>query len=88
MNFPNNEKLFDVINYESDEIIDNFISNLSREQAFYCLIEAAKCAVKRGTYSIVENELISKSLRVISMTPQKNSTENFENTEKDSNLSS
>jgi hypothetical protein len=86
MNSPQFEKIFGVINYDSDEIVDKFISNLTKEQAYYCLMEAAKCGVRRGAFSLVENELISKSLRIINIPSRNNGDENLENPNKSSNL--
>lgn len=83
MNSQELEKIFGVISYDSDEIIDKFISNLSREQANYCVSEALKCGVRRGAFSLVENELISKSLRVLNIQPKDNIEENLENPNKD-----
>lgn len=57
--------LFDVINYSSYDDLNNFISNMTEEQALYCLIEAVKCSYRRGVFKIEESEAISKSLRII-----------------------
>jgi hypothetical protein len=58
--------LFDVINYKSYEDLNKFISNMTEEQALYCLIEAVKCSYRRGIFNLEESEAISKSLRIIS----------------------
>lgn len=88
MNSPQFEKIFGVINYDSDEVVDKFISNLTKEQAYYCLIEAAKCGVRRGAFSLVENELVSKALRIITIPSKINDEENLENQNKNDNLDS
>jgi hypothetical protein len=59
--------LFDsVIQYTTYEDLDNFISNLNKEQALYSLIEAVRYAHKKGVFNLEESELISKSIRKIS----------------------
>jgi phosphoribosyl-dephospho-CoA transferase len=57
--------LFDVINYNSYEDLNKFISNMTEEQALYCLIEAVKCSYRRGVFKIEESEVVSKSLRLL-----------------------
>jgi hypothetical protein len=57
--------LFDSINYNSNEQLDSFLNNLTREQAIYCLIEACKSAYNRGSYKLDESEALSRALRVI-----------------------
>ena len=60
-----NYSLFDVINYNSYEDLNKFISNMTEEQALYCLIEAVKCSYRRGVFKIEESEVVSKSLRLL-----------------------
>jgi hypothetical protein len=57
--------LFDSINYNSNEQLDSFLNNLTREQAIYCLVEACKSAYNRGSYKLDESEALSRALRVI-----------------------
>ena len=57
--------LFDSINYSSNEQLNSFLDNLTREQAIYCLIEACKSAYSRGSFRLDESEAISRALRVI-----------------------
>jgi len=57
--------LFDSINYSSNEQLDSFLNNLTREQAIYCLVEACKSAYNRGSYKLDESEALSRALRVI-----------------------
>ncbi len=57
--------IFDSINYTSNEQLDNFLNNLTKEQATYCIIEACKSAYKRGSFRLEESEVLSKALRVI-----------------------
>ena len=60
-----NNVLFDVINYNTVDDLDNFISKLTEEQALYCLIESVKCSHRRGVFSLEETETISKAIRVL-----------------------
>jgi hypothetical protein len=57
--------LFDSINYSSNEQLNSFLDNLTREQAIYCLVEACKSAYNRGSYKLDESEALSRALRVI-----------------------
>jgi spore coat polysaccharide biosynthesis predicted glycosyltransferase SpsG len=57
--------LFDSINYSSNEQLDSFLNNLTKEQAIYCLVEACKSAYNRGSYKLDESEALSRALRVI-----------------------
>lgn len=58
--------LFGSIEYMKKEDIDSFIDTLTPEQAKYCLIQALNYATNRGVYSMLETEVISKSLRLTS----------------------
>ena len=57
--------LFESINYFDDDQLNQFYSNMTREQAIYCLIEATKAAYRRGAFKIEESEAISKALRTL-----------------------
>ena len=60
--------LFDsVIQYTTFEDLDNFIVNLTKEQAMYCLIESVKYAHKKGMFNLEESELVSKSIRQLKL---------------------
>ena len=63
-------KLFDSMIYNSQDTLNNFIDNLSKEQANQIIIEAVKSAHSRGVLSLQESELVSKSLRLL-LTPSK-----------------
>ena len=58
--------IFDTITYYKSSDIDNFILNLTKEQALYCLLQACQSAYKRNAYSILESEVLSKSIRKLS----------------------
>ena len=57
--------LFDTVNYSSNEQLDSFLNNLTREQAIYCLVEACKSAYSRVSFKLDESEALSWALRVI-----------------------
>lgn len=57
--------LFDTINYHSNEQLNSFLNNLTKEQAIYCLVEACKSAYNRGSFKLDESEALSRALRVI-----------------------
>lgn len=57
--------LFESITYFTDEQLDSFYNNLTKEQAIYCLMEATKAGFRRGAYRMEEVEAISKSLRLL-----------------------
>jgi hypothetical protein len=58
--------IFDSINYTSNEQLNTFLNNLSKEQATYCIMEACKSAYKRGSFKLDESEVLSRALRVLS----------------------
>jgi len=58
--------LFDSINLISEEHLEIILSTMDREHAIYYLVEAVKSAHKRGTFTIGESEVISKSIRTLS----------------------
>ena len=59
------ETIFDSIEFNSEEDLHNFINNLTQLEANQCLIQAIIAAYKRGAFTILESEVISKSLRII-----------------------
>ena len=60
-------QLFDSINYYNIEDIDKFISNLNNEQSLYCLIQSVQYAHSKNLFSLEESEVISKSIRTLSL---------------------
>jgi hypothetical protein len=59
--------LFDSIDYTSKEQINTFIDNMTEEQALYCIEQSIYSCHKRGAFSLMESEVISKSLRLINL---------------------
>lgn len=71
----NNKKIFDILNYSSNEEFDQILNNLGHEQSLFFMTLAIKSAYNRNTFSMEESELISKCLRVL-QTPNQEITEN------------
>jgi 5-methylthioribose kinase len=60
-------QLFDSINYYTIEDFDKFVSNLNNEQSLYCLIQAVQHSFSKNIFSLEESEVISKSIRTLSL---------------------
>lgn len=64
-----NEKygnLFGTIDLLSEEHLELILSTMDKEHALYYLIESVKSSYNRGSYTIGESEVISKSIRILS----------------------
>jgi len=59
------KNVFNAIFYNTDSELDMFIMNLNNEQALFCLIEACKKSYERGTFNMIESEIVSKSIRIL-----------------------
>jgi hypothetical protein len=58
--------IFDSIQLDKDpKLINELLLEMNFEQAIFILVEAVKNAHKHGVYSLLESELISKSIRKI-----------------------
>ena len=57
--------LFDTIEFNTNEDISYFINNLTYEDSNNCILQAIVSAYKRGAFTLVESEIISKSLRML-----------------------
>jgi hypothetical protein len=55
--------LFDNLNYESPEVIDKLIDDMSEKEIKYLTILALKSAFNRNSYSLIESEIVSKIIR-------------------------
>lgn len=64
-------KLFNSITIESKEHIDAILLSMRDEDAKFLLIQAVKHAYTQGVYTLGESEIISKSIRVLSETKEK-----------------
>ena len=59
------ESIFDTIQFNSEEDLNNFINNLNEIESNQCLMQSIVVAYKRGAFTLLESEVISKSLRII-----------------------
>jgi hypothetical protein len=56
--------LFGNIKYSSDEQIESIINNMEYQQAIFFLTKAIEFSYGHNIYSLVESEILSKSLRI------------------------
>lgn len=61
--------LFESIAYQKPEDIPHFIENMKAQDAAFIMISAAKLGHKKNIYSLVESELVSKAIRVLTTPP-------------------
>jgi hypothetical protein len=59
------KNIFNAIFYNSNEELNIFIDTMSNEQAIFCLIEACKKSYERGSFNMIESEIVSKSIRIL-----------------------
>jgi hypothetical protein len=57
--------LFDAFQFNTNEDLEYFILNFTKEDANNCIIQSLVAAYKRGAFTLVESEIISKSLRML-----------------------
>ena len=57
--------LFDQINYNSSEDLDNFLEKMTPDQGLYCILQAVRSAHYRNAFSMEESEVVSKAIRLI-----------------------
>ena len=67
--------LYNIINYNSTADLDNFIRNLTADQALYVVVQASRAAHTRNAYGIEESELLSKAIRVLTTPPKQEETQ-------------
>jgi hypothetical protein len=58
--------VFGTIPLLSEEHLELMLTTMNKDHALYYLIEAVKSAHDRGSFTIGESEIISKSIRVLS----------------------
>ena len=61
--------LFGSIGYNSPNDVTILIDNLNKEQALLILTRAVDSAYEKGIYSLVESEILSKSIRILTLIP-------------------
>jgi hypothetical protein len=57
--------LFGIIGYKDDEAYEQFISNLTPDQAIYILVASANFAQKKGSYGLLEAETLAAAIRTL-----------------------
>lgn len=60
------KSILDSIYYDDDLQINDYIDNLTEEQSIQVLKNACLFAYKKGCFNIIESEVISKSIRILS----------------------
>ena len=63
--------LFDTIAYPHTDDIPAFIERMQVRDAVFILVSAAAYGHKKGAYNLLESEVVSKAIRVISTPPPK-----------------
>jgi hypothetical protein len=57
--------LFGTIDLLSEEHLELILSTMDNEHALYYLVESVKSAHRKGSFTIGETEIISKSIRTL-----------------------
>ena len=57
--------LFNKINLENEEHLDVILQTMNKDSAIYFITQAVSYAYDRGSFSLGESEIISKSLRIL-----------------------
>ena len=65
-------KIFNNFEFVSKEHLEMFIQTMDNNVATQTLIHAVKCAYERGSFTIGEVEVISKTIRVLAEPQEKN----------------
>lgn len=60
-----NTKIFGSLEIDSTETIKTLIDEMNREQAMFLLSESIKYSHRRGVFSLLESEIVSKAIRKI-----------------------
>jgi len=58
-------QLFNTINYNNMEDLNNFIGDMTPDQGLYILVQAARASQSRGSFGMEETETVSKAIRVL-----------------------
>jgi len=74
---PKQNLLFGTLSYKDDTSYENFIQSMSVGQALVVMIASANFAQAKGSFNILESEVLANAIRVI----RKNSTPAKEQTE-------
>ena len=66
MDKKNEKRIFDIITWETSKQINELIDNMDDEQVRFFTIRALESSFNRGTFNILESEIVSKLIRKIS----------------------
>lgn len=55
--------LFNNVPYYTQEHLDSILNNLTKEQSMFFIGQSLNYAYKQGIYTLLEAELVSKSIR-------------------------
>ncbi len=58
--------LFNSIPYYSEEHLNNVIDNMNKEQIIFFVRQALNYSFSQGTFSLLESEIVSKTIRKLS----------------------
>lgn len=67
MDKPNFGVLFETINLETEEHLNAILYGMNKETALYILTQAVVYAHRRGSFSLGESEVISRSIRELNV---------------------
>ena len=72
--------LFGTIAYKDDESYESFLQKMNLGQALFVLVASANLAQAKGSFNILESEVLSTAIRIISKysTPAQENSENSE----------
>ena len=59
--------LFDSIAYYNIEDLEKFVTDMTPDQALYCVIQASKSAYSKNIFELEESEVLSKAIRKLSI---------------------
>jgi hypothetical protein len=63
--------LFDSISYKHNEDVTMWLERMNVQDAIFGIISAAAYGHKKGIYNLLESEIVSKAIRLITMQPPK-----------------
>jgi hypothetical protein len=69
--------LFERIAYFSDESIEGFIDSLDEKSLYYVLSQVLEYSHSKNIYTLLESEIISKTLRILNKEMNKYDTTGF-----------
>ena len=62
----NSKNVLNSIYYDDESQLEEYIENMTSSQALLNLINSSKMAFNKGCFNLIESEIISKSIRILS----------------------